>query len=178
VVTREQEGAFSAVQHLLRLGHEDILFINAPGYISSAAERHAGLQRAYREAGREHKPDLVRTCPPSMDSAYNVMQRVLVEGTHFTAVFGFCDLMILGVVKALREVVRKIPEDVSLVGFDDIDFVSLITPPLTTIHQHKYELGTEGARMLLRSLRGEPGVRQIELPTELIVRQSTAKARD
>ncbi len=176
VVTNEQEGAFGAVQHLLRLGHEHILFINAPSYISSATERLAGLERAFQEAGLEHKADLTRTCQPTMDSAYNAMHGVLVEGSRFTAVFAFSDLMMLGVLTALREAGKSIPEDVSLVGFDDISFVSILTPPLTTVRQHKYELGTEGARMLLRALRGAPGPQEIVLPTELIVRRSTARA--
>jgi len=178
VVADDEGGALAATDHLIRLGHQRILFINAPQYVSSAEERLQGYHMAFEKNGIDAPPpELLRTCSPRLDSAYNLMKSVIVEQIQFTAVFAFCDLMMLGVFQALREAGRSIPEDLSLVGFDDIEFVSLLDPPLTTVHMPKYSLGRESARILLSRLGRKTEPSQHVLPTELIVRGSTARAR-
>jgi len=176
VICDDKEGAFTAVDHLIRLGHKDILFINAPKYISSAIERQAGFEEAFEKNDLELNPSHQRTCEPKLGNAYNMMRSLLIEGISFTAVFTFSDLMMLGVIKALNEEKIRIPADISVVGFDDIEFVSLLNPPLTTIHQDSYRLGVESARLLLSKIHGDEEIHQIVLPTQLIVRGSTKKA--
>jgi LacI family transcriptional regulator len=175
VVADDRAGAEAAAEHLIRLGHRRVLFVNAPEYISSAEERREGFFAAFAKSGVPADQVLMRTCIPRLDSAYNTMKSVLVEAIPFTAVFAFSDLMMLGIFRALRDAGRKVPGDVSLVGFDDIEFVSLLDPPLTTVHMPKYRLGMESARGLLALLGGRSDRCQMVLPTELIVRSSTAR---
>lgn len=175
VVSAEKEGAFAAVEHLIKLGHRDILYLNGPAYISSAKERMAGYLSALEAAGVPPDPHLLRVCEPRTESAYNVMRSVLLEGVHFTAVFAFSDLMMLGVVQALREADIDVPCDVSLVGFDDIEFARMLQPPLTTVRQDIYGIGSAAAKLLLDTLGGRQDRHNIVLPTELIIRGSTAR---
>ncbi len=175
VLCDDKAGAMAAVEHLIRLGHRDVLFINAPGYISSAVERQAGFEEAFEKNGLQPNPALVRVCDPKVESAYNTIRSVLIEGIKFTAVFTFSDLMMLGVIKAFREAGVRIPRDVSAVGFDDIEFVSLLSPSLTTVRQQRYQMGFESARLLLSKIHGDKENHRVVLPTELIVRESTAK---
>lgn len=176
ILSDDRQGAYDAVAHLARLGHRRILFLNAPDYISSAHERREGYQRALEDAGAELDPTLIRQCPPTGQNAYNEMSAVLLEELDFTALFAFSDLMALGIVKLFQERSIRIPEDYSLVGFDDIDFVSLLSPPLTTVCQDRHNLGVQSAELLLRQLRGEP-VEIVEkvLPTRLVVRASARR---
>ena len=98
VLGDDKQGAYKAVDHLLRLGHSRILFINAPSYISSAHERLEGYMESFAENGIEPDPSLIRICEPNMEAAYNEMKSILLEKLDFTAVFTFSDLMMLGVV--------------------------------------------------------------------------------
>ncbi len=175
LISDDQGGAFTAIDYLIKLGHRDIIFINAPNYIFSAAERYSGFKHAYEKNNLVFNPNLVRTSSPNKESAYNTMKSILKEGTSFTAVFTFSDLMMLGVIQALREAKLRIPKDVSLVGFDDINFVSMLEPPLTTIKQDRYKLGYKSALGLLENIKGNRHLTQIVLPTKLIIRESTAR---
>ena len=175
VVADDKQGAFNAANHLLRLGHRKILFINAPEYISSAKERYEGFAAAFKQNKLEVNNEFIRVCAPKKESAYNTMRSILVEGLNPTAVFAFSDLMMLGIFQAVTEFNLRIPEDISLVGFDDIEFVSLLSPPLTTVYMPKYQLGAESARILLAKIEGQSGIQQLVLPTELKVRTSTRK---
>lgn len=177
VISDDSGGAFYAVDHLLRLGHRRVLFLNAPEYISSAAERLQGYREAFRSQGIDVDDSVVRTCRPTKEAAYNEMKSILLEGIEFTAVFAFSDLMMLGVIQLFQERDIRVPDDVSLVGFDDIDFVSLLSPSLTTVTQDRFGLGARSAECLLRLMRGEsPEEPEIVLPTHLTVRGSTARA--
>jgi LacI family transcriptional regulator len=176
VYADDLHGAFVATEHLIRLGHREILLFNAPEYISSAAERHAGYQKAFENNDVSLKPEFVRPCAPRMESAYNLMKGIIAEGVRFSALFTFNDLMAVGAIKALKEAGIRIPADVSIVGFDDIEWVSLIDPPLTTVHIPQYRLGQESARMLFNLFNSkEP--QNLILPTELIIRKSCCPPR-
>ena len=112
VISDDRNGAFAAIDHLVRLGHRDILFINAPDYISSAAEREEGYKEVFEKNGLEYNPDLIKVCAPKMDSASNIIKKVQSEGLEFTAIFTFSDLMMLGVFKVLKSKGFKMPEDI------------------------------------------------------------------
>ena len=176
VISSDRDGAYKAVDHLLRLGHRRILFLNALSHISSAEERLAGYRAAYEDNGIESDLSLIRSCEPKMESTYNELKSVLLEGLDFSAIFTFSDLMMLGVVRLLHERGIPVPERYSLIGFDDIDFVSLLTPPLTTVLQDTYRLGSESASLLVQMIRGHQveGVTRL-VPTKLVIRGSTAR---
>jgi LacI family transcriptional regulator len=176
VISDDAQGAKDAVSHLLRLGHKRILFLNAPSYISSAKERLAGYESAFKDIDIEVDPTLIRSCRPDKDGAYNELNSILLEGLDFTAIFTFNDLMMLGVISVLQQRSIPYPESYSLIGFDDIEFVSLLTPPLTTVAQDCSALGVQSAEFLLRLIRHE-SVELMEkvIPTRLNVRGSTCK---
>ena len=176
VISNDKEGAYRAVDQLLRLGHTRILFLNAYRHISSAEERLDGYRAAYQDNEVEMDPTLVRYCDPKMESTYNELKSVYLEGLDFSAIFTFSDLMMLGVIRLLHEKGVQVPEQLSLIGFDDIDFVSLLTPPLTTVYQDTYQLGVESAALLVRMISGQPTEEVTRVvPTKLVIRGSTAK---
>jgi LacI family transcriptional regulator len=175
VIGDDKAGAYKAAEHLIRLGHREILFIDAPDYISSAMERRAGVEEAFRDNGLTLAPELCRSCAPRQESAYNLTKGVLVEQLRFTAVFAFSDLMAVGVLQALQDAGLRVPQDVSLVGYDDIDWAPFLAPPLTTVRWDRYKLGFESVLMLLEKIEGSKLPRHVILPTELIVRGSTAR---
>jgi len=176
VISSDRDGAYRAVDHLLRLGHTRILFLNAYHHISSAEERLDGYEAAHRDNGIEPDPALVRYSDPKMESTYNELKSVLLEGLDFSAIFTFSDMMMLGVIRLLHEKGIAVPHDLSIIGFDDIDFVSLLTPPLTTVSQDTFRLGSESALLLIRMINGEQpeGVTRV-VPTRLVIRGSTAR---
>ena len=176
VISDDRDGAYKAVDHLLRLGHRRVLFLNAFSHISSAEERLDGYRSAHLDNGAQVDPTLIRNCEPKMESTYNELKSVLLEGIDFSAIFTFSDLMMLGVVRLLHERGIKVPEQYSLIGFDDIDFASLLTPPLTTVFQDTFRLGSESASLLLRMIKGQQveGVSRL-VPTKLVIRGSTAR---
>jgi LacI family transcriptional regulator len=176
VISNDTQGAYDAVNHLLRLGHKRILFLNAPSYISSAEERLKGYVRAHEELGVPIDDSLIRRCLPDKDSAYNEMNAVFLEEENFSAIFTFSDIMMLGVVKLLQEQSISIPDTYSLVGFDDIDFVSLLNPSLTTVAQDREALGIQSAELLLKIMRNEHIVQyERVIPTRLVIRTSTQR---
>lgn len=177
VVADDDGGARSAIEHLVKLGHSRILFLDAPPYISSAVERRRGYEGALETAGIERDESLIQTCNPTLDSAYHAMRKVLVEGVRFTAVFCFNDIMLLGALRALREANVKVPENVSVVGFDDIEFTAALNPPVTTVRAHPYEIGVASATALISRMGGRTEPLHQVIPTELIVRESTARVK-
>lgn len=176
VVSDDVQGAYDAVSHLVRLGHRRILFLNGPIYISSARERLDGYLQAHRDLGVEIDETLVRQCAPDTRSAYNELNSAMLEDLDFSAIFSFNDIMMLGVVRLLRERAIEIPSHYSLVGFDDIDFSSLLTPALTTVAVDRHALGAQSAELLIKLIRGSTIIsHQRVIPTSLVVRSTTQR---
>jgi LacI family transcriptional regulator len=167
------EGARAATQHLLKLGHTRIAHIAGIAWHPDAIERREGYAQTLREAGIDVDPRLVAQGDFEEPSGFDGVQALLARGANFSAIFAANDQMAYGALLALYRHGLRVPEDVSVVGFDDQRGASYTTPPLTTVRQPAFEMGRAAAQALLRSLRGEP----LELPafsTELIVRESTA----
>ena len=173
VITDDIKGAFLATDYLIKKGHKKILFINGPTYISSAKERLVGYKRALQEHAILFDSSLVREGALEMEDGYRIMKQVLSTGTKFTAVFAYCDFVILGVMKALEEAKLKIPEDIAVVGYDNVAFARFLRVPLTTVHIPKYELGKEAMKLLKKKIEGEiKEPRAVILQTELVIRKS------
>jgi len=175
VVSDDVLGGFLATEYLIKKGHKRILYISGPLHISSALERLKGYKRALKEYKIPLKEKLVRGYTAKMGKAYTLMRRILKEKLDFTAIFTFSDFLALGVMKAIREEKLKIPDDVAVVGYDDIEFASVLEIPLTTVHMPKYRLGMEGTNMLIdeiekKSTNREP--QRLTIKPELIVRKS------
>ncbi len=169
----QEIGAREAVGHLLDLGHETVHHITGPAVSFSAEARCRAWMQVLTERGRSIPA--TRSGDWSPGSGYEATRRLLREERP-TAVFAANDQMALGAYRAIIEAGLRIPEDVSLVGFDDIDEAEMFAPPLTTVRQDWGLLGRQSLRVALEMERGAPP-EHVRLPTALVLRDSTAPPR-
>lgn len=171
-------GARSAVEHLLGLGHHAVGWLGAGNRPRSNRVRLESYREALAGGGVQARPDWISNAPPEhhdhTDDVRDGQQMLpaLVEA-GVTAVFCYNDMMAVGALLACRALGIRVPEQLSIVGFDDIELAQFVTPPLTTVHQPKLRLGQTAMEMLLDLLAGRP-VEDSILPTALVVRGSTA----
>ena len=169
--------AQKGVQYLLELGHQQIACITnaSPSYYSSAADRVLGYKDALNAAGIAPNDELIRYADFDPRSGYDQMKSLLASRKNFTAVFVASDNVAMGAYAALRDLAFRIPEDVSVVGFDDIPWAEYADPSLTTVRLEAQELARRACLVLTDLLEGVeiPTKRQI-LKTELVVRKSCA----
>jgi len=175
VLAANESGAYSAARHLLRMGHRQLAVITGPLHLANAVERLEGFKRALNEAKVKIDPDYIQEARFERVSGYHAALRLLRMLPRPTAIFACNDLMALGVFLAARELAIRCPEDLSIVGFDNLDFAEFTAPALTTVHQSGYQLGTAAARLLLDRITGSVRPPQtVVLPSELKVRNSVA----
>jgi LacI family transcriptional regulator len=173
VLAENTEGAERAVRHLIALGHHRIGIVSDTDEISSSAERLAGYREALRSAGIDPAPELVAIGGSTQEGAHAAALELLDRPDRPTAVFSANNFMTHGVLRAAAELGLSIPGDVALVGFDDLDWTTLINPPLTVVSQPVSELGRLAAERLLARIAGDDSpARSLRLPTRLIVRGS------
>ena len=177
VTVDDARGGELAAGHLLALGHRKIAFVNGPGAIRQCADRLRGIRHALRLAGLEPKAALVEVGVRSLtaESGETAVGRLRAAAPDATAVICANDLLALGVLKGFARAGVRVPEDVSLVGYDDVAFSSMLSPPLTSIRQPTVALGATAAALLLEELSG--GIhehRQVVFEPELAARASTA----
>jgi len=166
-------GEFEATTHLLGLGHRRIAHIAGPPSLHVAAERRRGYLAALEAAGVPRSDALVVEGDFAAEGGRQAVARLLAQGLGFTAVVAANDLMAIGAMEALRHSNRRIPQDVAVVGFDDITFASLVSPALTTVAQPKYRMGQLAMERLLALMDGtDEGGRQTVLIPQLVVRES------
>jgi LacI family transcriptional regulator len=169
-------GARAATRHLLELGHTRIAFISGPSDHPDANERLRGYQSALQEAGIAHVPELVLHADFIESGGMLAITRLLESGANFTAVFAANDQMAYGARLALYRRNIRVPEDISLVGYDDLPNSTYSMPPLTTVRQPVYEIGRLAAQAMLRLIAGGAGDIAAP-PLELVVRESTRRVR-
>ncbi|MGE6227087.1 LacI family DNA-binding transcriptional regulator [Paenibacillus chitinolyticus] len=173
----DRMGGYLGTKHLLSLGHERIAVI-AGDIVTSGVyeERWLGYTRALEESGIEADRALLVETPVSLLGGYHSAQQVYMLSPKVTAVFAFSDVAAIGLMKGLQELGVRIPDDLSVMGYDDIDYAGFMTPSLTTIRQ---DIGTKGKtaiRRILSMIRGSvPAEHSVTLPVELKRRQSTAR---
>ncbi|HEX9889482.1 MAG TPA: LacI family DNA-binding transcriptional regulator [Nitriliruptorales bacterium] len=169
-------GAHDAVTYLIGLGHERIATIAGPTSVTTGQERLKGYTRALEEAGIAVDDRLVHFGNFKQESGYDLAQRLLASDPAPTAVFVANNLMTLGAMIAFNEAGVEIPAELSVVGFDDVDWATLTRPQLTVVAQPAYEVGADSAELLLRRMNEGNGSkrRTLLLTPELIVRDSTA----
>jgi DNA-binding LacI/PurR family transcriptional regulator len=169
-----QAAAFRAVTHLVKLGHQQVACItNGPLSYTSATERLAGYRQALHQAGLIEDEALIRYGEYDLESGYQAMLSLLDLNPRPTAVFVASDVVAFGAMAAIRHCGWRIPEDIAVVGFDDVPMSRYVAPTLTTIHLPAIEQGRRGGEMLIDLIEGKPlAESRIFLPTELIVRQS------
>ena len=168
-----EEAGYKATKHLIDFSHTRIGCITGPGSISNSSARLKGYRRAHHEAGLQINKKMIKEGDYTMEGGYEVA-KVLLESNKLTAVFAFNDLMAFGVYQAAEEIGLKIPEDLSVVGFDNITYNRILHPKLTTIGQPIYEIGKVAISQLLKQIEDRTTRSEsIYLDTQLIIRDST-----
>jgi LacI family transcriptional regulator len=167
------QGGFTATEYLIKLGHQRIGFITGWMDLGCATDRLEGYCSALRTYHIPEKPDLIYEGTFFQPDGFSGASTLLDLPDSPTAIFASNDVMAMGVMDAVRNRGLRVPDDVSVIGFDDIPQASLIRPALTTIRQPLEKMGRVATQMLLESLSQPPKkIGRIELPTELIVRDS------
>ncbi len=171
-------GTYQATRYLVGLGHKHIAYITSRRQVWTVAERLGGYREGLLEAGLDFDESLVIQTNLNLESAFEATKNLLKLHPRPTAIFAYNDMMAIGVLKALKEAGLKIPEDISLVGYDDIIYSQFLEVPLTTVRQKTRELAEIAASVLLRRITN-PNVplEKIVLEPELVVRNSTGPAR-
>ena len=170
------KGADMAVSHLLSRKRRKIAFIGSQQEYHSLEDRLSGYRKALKRAGLEVAEDLVVLDKFQEQSGYKIIRELLEKGNVPDGVFAENDLIAMGVIQGVQDSGFRVPEDVAVIGFDDIPIASHPDIQLSTIHQPKFRIGTYAAEMLLHQLEHEPAERVVErmtLQPELIVRRST-----
>ncbi len=168
-------GAATAVRHLIELNHRIIAMLtNAPLTYTSAQQRRSGYVQAMQEAGLEVNESLILEGNYTPASGFRAMNELLQQNPRPTAVFVASDVVAVGAVQAIKRAGLRIPEDIAVVGFDDVPFAEYYDPPLTTIRLPAFGLGWAAGERLVRLIQGE-GLDQtgLLLNSELIVRRSS-----
>lgn len=168
-------GAHEAVQYLLQQGYDDIAIITGPDTIQSSVDRVRGFMLALQDAGRSAEPDRIWPGTFEQRSGYEAVAQRLARGEKMPrALFCANDLMALGAVAALRDAGQRVPEDVAVMGFDDLPIAAAAVPGLTTMRQPAATMGAIAFRMVTRLAAGETlETDRVILETELVVRGST-----
>ncbi|RZU17108.1 LacI family DNA-binding transcriptional regulator [Streptomyces sp. BK239] len=172
------QGGLAATRHLVELGHRRIGAISGPPQMMCSRARIDGYRAALETAGLPVDPALIRTGDFHHEAGYRIGRELLDRPDRPTAVFAGNDLQALGVYEAARELGLRIPEDLSVVGFDDLPVAPWVGPPLTTVRQPLMEMAEAAARLVLELGRSSsqegPAATRVELATSLVVRTSTA----
>lgn len=170
------DGARQVTEHLLALGHRRIALLTGSTADLAGLERLLGCQQTLVQAGIAPDVGLVRQSGWNVDEAYETAKILLTERRDFTAIVAGSDYMALGILRALTEQGLRVPGDISLVGFDDIDFCQYVTPPLTTVRLDRAAMGRGAVQRLVAMVEGTEEVSPLNVPTQLVVRQSTGPA--
>ncbi len=175
VVTDNAGGGWAATRHLIDLGHQCIGHIAGPSDLRLSEYRSTGYCKALEEAGIAADGNQIVRGAFDFESGYRAACQLLANDKRPTAIFACNDIMAIGAICAAAELDLRVPEDLSVVGYDDIPLASYSNPPLTTVAQPIYDMGVMAASMLLERLHDPGGTaRQLVLDVELQIRRSTA----
>lgn len=168
-------GGYLATSHLIGLGHRRIALISEDLSLSSSKERLRGYLHALEEALLGYDESLVKVSDFTVEGGKRVMRELLRSADAPTAVFALNDLLAIGAVQAAREEGLSIPDNLSVVGFDNTILATIIDPPLTTVAQPIQEMGAKVMDLLIQEVKQESGIKQrVVLLPQLVVRKSTA----
>ena len=177
VVLDHKRAAELALGHLVQLGHRNIAFMKGPRVSSDSEVRWQSICEVAKSMGVQMKPELcveMEFSTPFPDMGYPVIQKLLAQGGRFTALFAFNDVSAIGAIRALRDAGMEVPDNVAVVGFDDIPSAAYNTPSLTTIRQPLRRMGEIAAQTLLERLREKGAApREVAVEPELVIREST-----
>jgi LacI family transcriptional regulator, galactose operon repressor len=177
-------GAAAALEHLYKLGHREIAFLRGPKSLSSSGQRWKGVKNFAQSVGLAIDPRRIAELPQSLDanSSFEAGSRLTTEllrrGKPFTALLAYDDVTALGALRALKNSGLRVPEDCSVIGFDDVAQAGISVPSLTTVRQPMEAMGAMSAGILLDAIKAveqdrEFAVLRRKIPAELIIREST-----
>jgi len=173
VYNDEVKGGFLATEYLIKKGHKRIALVDGFLYKSPARGRLEGYKKALKKYGIPLDDDLLSVGDIDVKDGYERTKQLFEKELDFTAIFAYNDMMAFGAMQAIQEKGLRIPQDIGLVGYDDIPFSSLISPPLTTIRLKKQELGIESVKLLFSRInRGHKKTKKVMLGVELQIRES------
>ena len=167
------KGCRLAIDYLVSKGHKNIAFINGHSFAAVSSVRLHGYKLALEKNGIQFSHELAVVSDYSEEGGYNSTQRLLQEKGNISAIFTASDIMAVGAIKALRDRKLKVPEDVAVIGFDDIFFAEYAHPGLTTIRQHKFDMGYQGSQLLQKIIEQPDYIpKRKRINVELIIRDS------
>jgi LacI family transcriptional regulator len=184
IVLDQEQGARMALEHLLSLGHRKIAFMKGQPYSSDSEDRWKAIGKVAQELGLTMDPDLIINLEiddPSPLLGYPYAKQLLARKKPFTALFAYNDISAIGAIRAIQEEGFRIPQDISVVGFDDIPWAAYHTPSLTTVRQPLGKMGQIAAENLVRMIEarmighGEEDSSEIAIEPTLVVRESTGQ---
>jgi len=168
--------AYKVTRHLISAGHQRIGMISCRGAVVSIMQRESGFKKALEDSGISFSEELVKYGDYSFNSGLRAANQFVSMKERPTAIFAISDIMAIGALRSIRENNLKVPEDIAVAGFDNINFASMCYPTLTTISQPKYDMGCISMELLLQQIRGElKEPKDILLEYEIIIRESTVR---
>lgn len=173
VVVDNAESSYLAAKYLIECGHTKIGAVAGPSILNSSYNRMEGLKRALKEHGLALPDEYVVEGKYDIETGVRGGEKLIASDV--TAIFAFSDMQAFGVYESAKRAGKKIPEDISIVGFDDALYSSLLDTPLTTMRQPVKSLAEEACRIVLNLVEKKGEVKDVRLPAELIVRNSVAK---
>ncbi|ATG72562.1 transcriptional regulator [Zobellella denitrificans] len=166
-------GGYLAAKYLIEQGHRDFACITGHLHKGTSRLRLEGFTRALAEAGLELPPEQIIEGDFESESGYRAIQQLLRQGSSATAVFAFCDTMAFGAICAITQAGLRVPQDISVIGYDDVNMARFTSPPLTTISHPKRTLGRWALELLLKRIKEKDHrPEQLELQPRLVVRDS------
>jgi LacI family transcriptional regulator len=173
VLCDSEDGAYQLTRYLLELGHRQLALLAGPQGVSVVADREAGFRRALAELGG--RPPQVYYGPFTQETGYSLARAAITAQPRPTAIVAANNFLTIGAYKAIRALDLEVPEDIALVGFDDLPESLLLDPIITAAIQPAYEMGRQAAELLLARLSGSDRAAPIEvvLPVQIVVRQSS-----
>ena len=174
VTSNHQESAIDAVKYLCRMNHRHIAYMNGTPDVYVSKMRRRGYEIALADAGLEVREEYIVNGNFSEKMAKQTIIPLLLNHPEITAIFCASDLMALGVLKAAKKLAIQVPDNLSIIGFDNIILSEYATPPLTTVGQSPYDLGLAAVRMVINLIEGRKSPPFIETKNELILRDSVA----
>ncbi|GLG00512.1 LacI family transcriptional regulator [Alicyclobacillus hesperidum subsp. aegles] len=174
VISDTNRGIREAVNHVYRLGHRHLGYLLGPLGYEYVCERYRTFRRMHAELGLSLDRRLCATGENSREGGVSAMRAILARGVRPTAIFASTDIMALGAIEYLHEHGLRVPDDMSVVGFDDADFSKYVRPSITTVHHDIYRAGREAASMLIAKLDGREYKCPVILPVRFVPRESTS----
>jgi DNA-binding LacI/PurR family transcriptional regulator len=175
VTTDNEKGAYEAIKYVLRQGHRLLAMVMGPRHLTNAHDRFMGFKRALREENILIGPEYIQEASFDQHGGYAKTMLLLRMIPRPTLIFAANDMIAFGALLAFREAGLHCPDDISLIGFDNLQFAEMTSPPLSSVSQPGFQMGTNAAQILIERVRGDHGpAKHIVLETALTIRDSVA----